>query len=62
MTISELIDNISEGQEAKATFVNDSWYVYKDRGFIRYYDHDNWKIGETIKLTYSNLRADYELL
>lgn len=60
MNLSELILNLMDGQIAEATFVNDKWQVIKSFGFIRYYE--DGKIGEAVKLTYSNIRAEYKII
>ncbi|MED3792404.1 hypothetical protein P4571_08105 [Niallia alba] len=61
MTVDEMIDNIKEGQIAKATYQYDIWYVVMHKGELYYCT----RYGEIIKLaTVSpwNTQAEWELL
>ena len=65
MNLAEVINNIKEGEVYKANYALDEhWYITKSVGFIRYCD-ENGKAFEdmpAVPLTYSNLRAEYELV
>jgi len=65
MDLADVIKNCKEGEVYKATYALwNNWYITKSVGFIRYCD-ENGNVSnedETIKLTPSNLRAEYELI
>lgn len=61
MNVDEMIDNIQEGQIAKATYQYATWYVIMSDGELYYCN----KYGEKIKkamVSYWNVQADWELL
>ena len=65
LTLGDVIKNCKDGEVYIATFARDEhWYITKSAGFIWYCD-ESGKVFQDIPvvpLTYSNLRADYELL
>lgn len=65
MDLADVIKSCKEGEVYKATFAIDQyWYITKIAGFIWYCD-ENGKTCENmsaVPLTYSNLRAEYELV
>ena len=61
MSIEEMIDNIQEGQLAKATYQKATWYVIMREGELYYCT----KHGDIIKLALVspwNTQAEWELL
>ncbi|MED1125572.1 hypothetical protein [Bacillus atrophaeus] len=63
MSISQLINVMHDNQVAKVMFCGELWYVTKSAGFIRYCnDITGLEIGETVSLTPSNLKAEYEIV
>jgi len=64
MDLADVIKNCKEGEVYKATFaIDEHWYITKIAGFVWYCD-ENGKAFEdmpSVPLTYSNLRAEYEL-
>jgi len=65
MNLGDVINQAKEGDVYKATFaINEHWHITKLAGFIWYCD-ENGKAFEdmsAVPLTYSNLRAEYELI
>lgn len=61
--LSWIIENLKDRQIAKATFAIDShWYIIRTFETFRYCDENGENIGDIILLTFSNLRASYEIV
>jgi len=65
MDLADVIKNCKDGEVYKATFaIDEHWYIGKIAGFIWYCDENGKAFEDTqvVPLTYSNLRAEYELV
>jgi len=65
MDLEDVIKNCKEKEVYKVTFaIDEYWYITKSTDFIWYCD-ENGEIFQdmpAVPLTYSNLRAEYELI
>jgi len=65
MSLADVIKNCKEDEVYKATFaIDEHWYITKTSGFIWYCDENGKAFNDmsAVPLTYSNLRAEYELV
>jgi hypothetical protein len=61
LKLIELLNTIEDGQIAKANFANETWFVIRVFGTLRYYFNQEAPT-ELVPLSYSNLNATYEIL
>ena len=64
MDLADVIKQAKDKEVYKATFaIKEHWYITKESGFIWYCAEDGKIFDDerAVPLTYSNLRADYEL-
>lgn len=61
MSLDEMIDNIADGQMAKATLYGEVWYVLK-MGKELYYCDRHGNIKKLAEVNYRNVKAEWELL
>ncbi len=61
-SILDVIKYTNNGQVAKATFADETWYVVNCHGQLRYSDEQGDSVMDLVTLSYSNLQASYEIL
>lgn len=63
MNLVDIINQAKDGEVYKATYALwNHWYITKSVNFIRYCSENGEISDEIVKLTPSNIRADYELV
>ena len=65
MNLADVINQAKEREVYEATFaINEHWHITKSIGFFWYCDENGevYNNMSAVPLTYSNLRADYELV
>lgn len=62
MKLSQLVEELQEGEVAQGKFAGEIWYIKKSHGFIRYCNRDGGFVRESVPLTKSNLEATYKII